>query len=185
MITTPLFHDDTVRLTAFELEPDAAAYARWSHDPRFLAQTVPGVPQPLSAWHARQRIEGWQKANDDLDAVHLAIRRVGDPELIGVLSFYELVKLFGTAKITLGIGDPAHRGQRLGGAALRLGLRYAFDEQGLHLLIAVLGAHNSGAARFFERHGFRETARRREACQYMNKRWDELSLVALAAEWRQ
>ena len=89
----------------------------------------------------------------------------------------------GAGSVSLGIGEPAERGQGFGSDALRLLLRYAFGELNLYRLGAVIPDYNQVALRLFEKAGFKVEARQREALHRAGSRWDIIRLGLLREEW--
>lgn len=68
-----------------------------------------------------------------------------------------------TAEFGILIGDPADRGRGYGTEATRLALRYAFDLLGVHNVWLDTTSANPAAIRAYEKAGFREIGRIREA----------------------
>ena len=71
-----------------------------------------------------------------------------------------------------------------GREALALLLRFAFEEMNLHRLSANIPAYNTAALAFFQKFGFVEEIRRRQALQLDGQVWDAISLGLLRAEWQ-
>ena len=66
---------------------------------------------------------------------------------------------------------------------MNLILRYAFHETNFFRLPAVVGADNPDAVRFFQRFGFVEEVRRRQALHRDGQYYDLLFLGLLSSEW--
>ena len=62
-------------------------------------------------------------------------------------------------------------------------LDYAFVARGLHSVLLDVAAYNPGGIRAYEKAGFREIGRRREADMMGGKRWDVVYMQALASEF--
>ena len=69
--------------------------------------------------------------------------------------------------------------------ALKLLLRYSFGELNLYRVTAVVPAYNEGALKLFQKFGFVEEIRRRQAMNRDGQFWDLVSFGLLNAEWRE
>ncbi|HWQ84069.1 MAG TPA: GNAT family protein, partial [Anaerolineales bacterium] len=67
---------------------------------------------------------------------------------------------------------------------LKLILRYAFMELNLFRLAAVIPEYNTAALSLFQKAGFLEEVRRREALNRYRRRWDLINLGILRSEWQ-
>jgi RimJ/RimL family protein N-acetyltransferase len=83
----------------------------------------------------------------------------------------------------LGIGDPGERRKGYGTEVLNLLLRYAFSELNLFRLSAVIPEYNAGALRLFEKAGFLQEVRRRQALNRDGRFWDLIHVGLLRDEW--
>jgi RimJ/RimL family protein N-acetyltransferase len=63
-------------------------------------------------------------------------------------------------------------------------MRFAFSELNLHRLTARVPEYNLAALALFRKAGFVEEVRRREAYQRDARRWDDIHLGLLAADWQ-
>jgi RimJ/RimL family protein N-acetyltransferase len=109
--------------------------------------------------------------------------REGD-RLVGFARLQWIEWTNGTSHLRLYIGDPADRGKGYGSEALRLILRYAFEELNLHRVTISVAGYNEGAIRFFERAGFVTEVVRRQALQRNGRRWDLRMMGLLKEEWK-
>lgn len=78
---------------------------------------------------------------------------------------------------------PAARGRGLGPDAIRVLLRYAFRDRGLHRVQLEVLADNAPAIAAYRRVGFVEDGRRREAAWVDGRFVDEVVMSVLAHEW--
>jgi RimJ/RimL family protein N-acetyltransferase len=88
-----------------------------------------------------------------------------------------------TATFVLTIGEPADRGKGYGTEATRLLMDHAFLALGLHNLWLDVFAFNEAGRRAYEKAGFREIGRRREAHAAGGRQWDVILMDALASEF--
>ena len=81
------------------------------------------------------------------------------------------------------IGEPDARGRGYGTEAMRLLLDYAFTALGLHSVMLLVYEFNPAARRCYEKAGFRESGRRRDARWCNGRFWDEIYMDILADEF--
>jgi RimJ/RimL family protein N-acetyltransferase len=166
------------RLTAVNSAPDAAIIAHWSHDAQFwrLAHTVPAYPEL-----ARQRKQHIEERGLDLKS--FAIRTLADDRLIGLIGLYTIFQLHREAFIGIHIGEREFWGKGYGTDALRVLLRYAFEELNLQRISLSVLEGNARAMRSYEKCGFRYEGRERRVWAYDGRRWDEIYMGVLRDEW--
>jgi RimJ/RimL family protein N-acetyltransferase len=166
------------RLTAVNAETDSESIARWSHDSQFwrLAHTVPAYPE--LARQRKQHIE-----DRGLDLKSFAIRVLSDDRLIGLIGLYTTFQLQREAFMGIHIGERDFWGKGYGTDALRVLLRYAFDELNLQRMSLSFLEDNDRAMRSYEKCGFQLEGRERHAWAYDGRRWDEIYMGLLREEW--
>ena len=81
------------------------------------------------------------------------------------------------------IGERDYWGKGYGTDALRVLLRYAFDELNLQRVSLSVLEGNARAMRSYEKCGFRYEGRERHAWAYDGRRWDEIYMGLLREEW--
>ena len=186
----PLFEGQRIRFTPFDHEKDPQIESRWSHNPAYLRMLGADIARPLTPDQVKKNYEEIEKEVDEKRTLfYFAIRTHGkkadeEERLIGFARLYWIEWSNGTANIQLGIGDPGDWRQGYGGEALRMLLRYAFDELNLFRLMAVIPEYNQSAIHLFARAGFSEEVRRRQALNRDGRRWDMLHLGILRQEWQ-
>lgn len=183
-MNTQLFEGEKVRLTPHDPEKDAEIESKWTHDPEYLRGLSADPARPLSPGQIKKKYEEAEKEKTP-NRFSFAVRTRADDRLIGFVRLEGIEWNNGSGRLTLGIGAAEDRGQGYGAEALRLVLRYAFEELNLHRLAATAAEDNAGALRFFERAGFSAEVRRRQAIMREGRRWDELFLGLLREEWVQ
>lgn len=88
-----------------------------------------------------------------------------------------------TADFGIAIGEPDARGKGYGTEATRLMLDYAFNALGLNNVLLHVYEFNLAGRRAYEKAGFREFGRQREARWYGGRRWDVIYMDAIASEF--
>jgi RimJ/RimL family protein N-acetyltransferase len=169
-----------LRLAALE-ERDAQTIAQWSGDAGYLRLLDTGMARPKTARQVAAELDQLDTASDTL---LLAIRRREDDQLVGTVGFHEIEWSNQVAWLTIGIGERANWGRGYGGEALRLALRYAFDEMNLHRLTLTVIAYNERAITLYEQAGFQREGIFREFGQRDGKRYDMYLYGLLRSEWQ-
>lgn len=179
-----LFEGDLIRLDTINPEKDVETLSRWTHDPEYLRLTSAEPARPLSPGQVKEKLEESAKETEKRrNQFDFAIRTRADDRLVGTASINRIQWTHGIGMLRLAIGQPEDRGKGYGSEAVKLLLRYAFDELNLHRLSAMTFEYNAGAQRLLERNGFVVEVRRRQAIHRDGRRWDALHLGLLRAEW--
>ncbi len=181
---TQFFEGEHIYLTAPDPDRDAALESKWTHDPAYLRLLSAEVVRPLSPSQVKKKYEDMEReAEKSRNAFHFAIRARDGDRLLGFIRVSDIEWPHGHGRLQLGIGDANDRGHGYGTEALKLILRYAFDELSLYRLTAVAPEYNVGVIRLLERAGFQIEVRRRQAVQRDGKHWDMIMLGLLREEW--
>jgi len=181
----PLFYGESVCLAPIDPERDAEIESRWTHDAEYLRMLSLNPARPLSPAQVKKKYEALEKSlEEEKNQFYFAVRLSADDRLVGFARIYWIWWQHRSAMVNLGIGNPGDRGQGYGTQALRLLLGYAFDELNLYRLTAVVPEYNLTALRLFEKAGFVQEVRRREAANRDGRRWDVLHYGLLESEWK-
>ena len=189
-IRLSLYEGQLIRLGPIDHEKDPEVESRWTHDAEYLRLLDTTPARPMSAAQLKKRYEAIEKqAEEQKNLFYFTIRLRSEDEhndrLVGFAKLSEIEWTHGVGQIRLGIGDSADRRKGFGSDALRLLLRYAFQELNLYRLGAIIPEYNQGALRLFTKAGFVEEVRRRQAVQRQGRFWDLLHLGILKDEWTQ
>jgi RimJ/RimL family protein N-acetyltransferase len=175
-----LFRGRLVRLAAPK-EEDAAAFSRWSEDARYLRALDTDYAWPLP-------VEAFRKADpekSDPRAIEFRLRTLADDRLIGFVALNSIEWNNQAAMLAIGIGEAEYRGKGYGADALRLILRYAFDELNLYRVGLDVIADNAPAIRAYEKAGFRREGAIRGAVARDGQRHDLILMGILRDEWQE
>lgn len=179
-----LFEGERVRLGPIDPEKDAETISQWTHEPEYLRLTSADPARPLSSGQVKKKLEAMQKeAEKRRNQFDFAIRARADDRIVGCARLHHIEWTHGAGMVQLSIGQPEDRSRGYGSEALKMVLRYAFNELNLHRLGAVVFAYNAGGLHFLERSGFVVEVRRRQAIKRGGRRWDVLVLGQLREEW--
>lgn len=184
-----LFQGDKICLTPIDHEKDPEIVARWTQNAEYQQMLDNDVVRPLSPAQVKKQFEALEKeAEESNNLFYYAVRLLAtadQPErLIGFARLYWIEWTHGAGMIQLGIGDPADRRQGYGQEVLQLMLRYAFRELNLFRLSAIIPEYNYPTQALFQKMGFIEEVRRREALNRYGRRWDMLHMGLLQEDWQ-
>lgn len=183
-IEAQLFEGETIRLGSIDFDKDPEVESRWTHDLSYLRMLGRDLARPLSQAQLKKKYEAIEKGMEEHNLIYYTIRRNEDNGLLGFIRLEWIEWTHGAAQLRMGIGDATERGKGYGSQALRLFLRFAFDELNLYRLTATVGEDNPGAIAFFHKFGFVEEVRRRKALLRDGQTYDLLMLGLLKYEWR-
>jgi RimJ/RimL family protein N-acetyltransferase len=169
-------------LTAENPEVMASNFSRWNQDTgwvRFL-DTEPSRLLSAKKW------KEWLEKDLDKgtpDEVFFAIRRLEGDQLIGFIGLFDLYLQHGDTLVAIALGEREYWGKGYGTDAMRIMLRYAFNELNLRRVGLIVFEYNPRAIRSYEKVGFIPEGRVREVMQRDGKRWDFLYMGILREEW--
>jgi RimJ/RimL family protein N-acetyltransferase len=168
-----------VALTAVNPERDSDIIARWSSDSHFwrLAHTEP--PWPVRPAYVQQKLVA-----EPIERTRFAIRTLADDRLIGLIGLYTIFQPHREAFMGIQIGERDYWGKGYGTDALRVLLRFGFEELNLQRVSLSVLEGNERAMRSYEKCGFRYEGRERQTWAYDGRRWDEIYMGLVREEWR-
>ena len=161
-------------------DDDLPALARWEMDAGRMATLSNWVVPPSEA-AARERIAGWT-ANQK-DDVSFAIETLDDPPvLVGTVAMWGARPKDRCATLGISLGRE-HVRRGYGSDAMRVAVDYAFREMGLHRIQLGVAPFNVAGIRAYEKAGFVEEGRHREAVLHDGRWYDEVLMSVLDHEW--
>jgi len=175
----PLFIGTLVRLAA-PAPDDHAAFARWSEQDGYQRGFDNDPAKPISAEaHAE-----WERPFLNAPQSYMfRLRTLEDDRLIGVGALGDVQWVHRTAMLGIAIGDPEYWDRGYGSEAVRLLLRYGFEELNLHKLWLTTIGFNVRAQRAFEKVGFVREGVQRDMIEREGRRFDLLYYDMLRADW--
>ena len=169
---------EKVALGPFDTKLSDLLY-RWMNDLDF--QRLGGyVPQPRSAEAELKAFERW---NDAQDSVLFLVYEVATWRPIGFASLMHMNAHHRSAEFGIGLGEAAARGKGYGTETTRLMLDYAFTVRGLHSVYLTTAVYNVAGQRAYQKAGFTEVGRLREAAFMGGRFWDVIYMDCLATEF--
>jgi len=174
-----LFTGARVRLRPLA-DDDLGTLTRWWNDERFMGLQGEVVrPQPDATRAEALRL--WSR-NDTTGSVGFSVVDAGSGELVGHVTLWGVDALARCGTLALLVGGP-FVGRGYGTDAVRVLLRYAFAELGLHRVQLGVWSFNTRAVAAYERAGFVREGRRREVVFHDGHWYDELLLSVVEDEW--
>ena len=152
---------------------------RWIND--FATLRTLGIdPRPMTAGEEDQ---WYSQVTTDPNTVHFAIYELEDMAHVGGVNLHDIDRRHQACELGIAILDPARRGKGLGTEAVILVTDYAIHALSMHNVHLRLLAFNQAGSRAYEKAGFREYGRRREAILHSGRRWDMVYMDVIASEW--
>ena len=179
---TPLFQGELVRLTAVDPEKDSGAFSRWSGDSEYWRLLASDPAFMFSPQKSKEWLEKTLK-EDEQNLFMFMIRRLEDDRLIGEVGLDGVQWNQGDTFIGIGLGERDFWGKGYGTDAMRVILRYAFNELNLHRVSLNVFEYNRRALRSYEKVGFKVEGRARKFLCREGKRWDLIFMGILREEW--
>jgi RimJ/RimL family protein N-acetyltransferase len=170
LLLRPLTAPDVDALVAYRSIPEVCRYVPFD---------------PMDATAVSARIEGmWslQALEQEGDALVLGAERADSGELIGDVMLRWVSAEHSSGEIGY-VLNPAHGGRGYAAEAAHAVLHLAFDDLGLHRVIARVDARNIASARLAARLGMRQEAHLVENEWFKGEWTDELDFGLLAKEW--
>jgi RimJ/RimL family protein N-acetyltransferase len=155
------------------------ALTRWIND-FSTVRTVGLDPRPMTAGEEEQ---WFSRVTTDPTTVQFAIYDLEDMAHVGGVNLHDIGQRHRTCELGIAILDPARRGKGLGTEAVILVTDYAIHALSMHNVHLRLLAFNQAGSRAYEKAGFREYGRRREAILHSGRRWDMVYMDVIASEW--
>ncbi len=158
---------------------DLAAVVRWYGDPE-VARLTRYQTRPMGQVEVERFFQLRMLAPD---ALAYSIVELPAWRLIGFTTFSSLDGDNGSVLFHITIGERDAWGHGLGTEATELMLGHAFERLGLHRVGLSVFSYNPRAIRAYEKAGFRNEGRQREAILREGRYWDEIQMGILAEEW--
>lgn len=174
-----LFRGRVVRLAAMT-EGDLPTLAAWQQDAGFLRLLDAKPAHPRTQAQLAEWLQQEQKSSENF---LFAIRPLHGDELLGFVTVGEILWSHRSAWLTIAIGAPSNRGRGYGSDALRLALRFAFQELNLRRVQLTVFAYNRRAIDVYERLGFQQEGIFREALERDGRTHDMYLYGMLRREW--
>jgi RimJ/RimL family protein N-acetyltransferase len=171
----PFLTGRLVRLRAPE-PSDAEALNALFNDHDVRSGIGAPLPQPIEAF-----LDWVAAARQAPDHLNLVIERLEEPQPLGMCDLMKIEPPTRTAVLGIWLARPWW-GEGYGTDAVRTLCRFGFDHMNLHRITLEVNADNAKAIRAYEKVGFAEEGRLREAGFVHGERMDTLVMGLLAFE---
>ena len=177
-----LLTGELVHLTVENPEVLAKSFSHWNQDTgwvRFLDS------DPSRLLSEKKWVEWMEKdlEKSDSDERFFAIRTKDGEVLIGFIGYFNLFRQHGDTLVAIALGERNYWNKGFGTDAMRVMLRYAFQELNLRRVGLIVFEYNPRAIRSYEKSGFAYEGRIRQVLMKDGKRWDFLYMGILREEW--
>jgi RimJ/RimL family protein N-acetyltransferase len=173
---------ELVRLTAEDPEVMAVQLFRWDQDTEYFRFLDTDPPRLFSVKKVKEFQEK-ELEKDSPNEIFFNIRILENDILIGFIGLFDLFIHHGDALVAIALGEREYWGNGYGTDALRVMLRYAFNELNLRRVGLIVFEYNPRAIRSYEKVGFISEGRIRGAILREGRRWDWLYMGLLREEW--
>lgn len=177
-MNTNLFFGSLVRLAAANPDTDPEVQAGWQRNSEFLRLMDSEAARPIT----QKEIKDWIE-KDEGHNFSFSIRAVADDRLLGFVGLFVPSWNNGDVYVGIGIGNHNDWGKGYGTEAMRLAVRYAFQELNLHRVTLGVFEHNARARRAYEKAGFVLEGRTPGDCFRDGQRLNTLWMGILRSEW--
>lgn len=181
-----LFRGSLVRLTAEEPALMASAFSRWSQNTEYhrLLDTDPQSLYSVRSVEKELEKDVEKTAQGGLPGgFFFNIRTLPEGKLVGFVVLWGLEWAHRESTISIALGEPDYWGKGLGTDAMRLCLRYAFNELNLQRVTLTVLGYNQRAIRSYEKAGFQHEGVIRQWGIREGQRYDVHVMGILRAEW--
>ena len=179
---TNLLHGSLVRLAVEEPKINAEAYALWNRDSEFMRLLDAEPAYPPSVKKLTELIQKDQE-KDPPPFYLFAIRTLEGDKLVGYIGLDGEAFPHGEIFVGIAIGEREAWGKGYGTDAMKVILRYAFQELNLRRVSLDSFEYNPRAIRSYEKAGFVHEGRAREFLYREGRRWDLIFMGILREEW--
>jgi len=155
-------------------------YQRWNNDVEVLileeAVASPSTAEATERWYE-------EAARDDRSIIFTVYERA-TWHPIGRSALHDVDHHNRTATFSIGLDEKDCWGKGYGTETTRLVLEYGFTNLGLHNIMLFVYSFNERALHVYQRVGFREVGRRREAVRLGGRAYDVIYMDCLATDFR-
>lgn len=177
--STSLLRGDVVCLRSLN-EKDLPKLISWWNDPAWkLYQS--GVLAPSSEASVAEMFRSWSRNSSSGD-FGFSIEEIKNGQLLGHVTLWGIDPVVRIGNIGIIIGGE-HVDQGFGTDAIRVLLRFAFEELGVNKVELCVWEFNSRAVHVYKRLGFKTEGVRRGATFHNGRYWSQIQMGMLNSEY--
>jgi RimJ/RimL family protein N-acetyltransferase len=177
-----IFRGDLVRLGGDNPATIAEAFTRWNRDSEYL-RLLDDEPAQLHSVKGNQEWLEKEFETGDKLKFFFTIHTLDDDRMIGFTGLWIEDWNHRHAWVGIGLGEREYWGRGYGTDAMRLTVRYAFDELDLQRVSLSVFEYNPRAIRSYEKAGFEHEGRLRQTVLRDGRRWDLVLMGILREDW--
>lgn len=174
-----LFTGELVRLAVENPETDAETFERWQRDTEFERLLSIHPVYPTSAKKMREQFENVPNER----GYWFSVYALAENKLIGYVGLFFIRLPHGECLVGIGMGEAEYRGRGYGTDAMRVALRFAFQELNMRRVSLMVLATNARAIRSYEKAGFVHEGKTRGDDYRDRIRTDIVHMGILRSEW--
>jgi RimJ/RimL family protein N-acetyltransferase len=177
MLANDILRGQLVRLATAEPEELSKRLSRWHRNSEYGRLQGAEAAFPYSVKNA----QNWLEKLGPFDM--FIIYPLDSDQPIGDIGLDGESFVHGDTHLGVGIGEASLWSKGYGTDAMRVMLRYAFQELDLHRVSLTVFEYNSRAVHVYTRLGFQEEGRSRRLLLRDGRRWDVIHMGLLRSEW--
>jgi RimJ/RimL family protein N-acetyltransferase len=175
-----LLHGELVHLTVEDPETIARLASEWSANSEFSRLLDWDPARRFSVKNAQKWVE---KQYEKETVFEFAIRTLEGDRIIGEVGLDGIRWTHRNCFVGIGLGEPEYWGKGYGTDAMRIILRYAFNELNMQRVSLDVFEYNQRGIRSYEKSGFVIEGRKRGLILRESRRWDVIYMGILRDEW--
>lgn len=154
------------------------SYQRWFND----FQTMRTQGDPLPEPRTLEELQSWydEEMSGNPRRAWFSVYELDTLQHIGFVDLHHIDHRNRTATMSMMVGEPAARGKGYGSEMARLIVQYGFEALGVRNIALEVYEFNLAGQRVYEKAGFREFARRRQAHMMGGRLWDIVHMQAVS-----
>ena len=182
MLQNQLFQGKLVRLCAEDVQAVAGILSKWSRDSEYWRLLASNPARIFSIKGNKKWLER-ELDKDNPNSFDFFIKTLQDDRLIGTIGLGGVKWTHGEAFVGIGLGERDYWGKGYGTDAMRVILRFAFIELGLHRVSLDVFEYNPRAIKSYEKAGFKHEGQMRQMLHRAGRRWDMMFMGIKREDW--
>lgn len=177
-----IFYGELVRLTSENADTIGKSFSRWYRNSEYYRL----LDSDFSLMRSSKKIKEYVEEDMEKELSNecfFEIRTLDKDQLIGFVGLNDIQWNHGDCWVGIGIGEKEYWGKGYGTDAMRIALRYVFNELNLHRVSLGVFEYNRRAIRSYEKSGFKMEGIERSVVHRDGSRGDIYYMGILREEW--